>query len=240
MALTDIGSIRFTTYLEALAVEIRKARSGERTRLKLLAAGARLLDNVGYRDLNVIEISKEAGSAKGTFFIYFKTKDEFLQELARRFIEFERQTLPLLSPRASRFSNSLGFVTWYERSFLRNAGVLRCIIQMAEVDQTVRGYWHERNANVVAHVVDGTLQALGGPVDEAMLVLAIRTAGGLLDQSLFARTQVGADTGQRQDHDPEFLCRLHAVMVYRALYGENPPAEEAADILELLDFRVKG
>ena len=237
--MTYIGTIRFTTYLEALAVEIRKARSGERTRLKLLAAGARLLDNIGYRDLNVVEISKEAGSAKGTFFIYLKTKDEFLQELARRFITFERQTLPVLSSRASRFGNSLTFVTWYESSFLRNAGVLRCIIQMAEVDETVRSLWHERNATVAAHVVDATLQALDGPVDEAMLLLTIRTAGGLLDQSLFARTRVGADTGQRQDHDPMFLCRLHAVLVYRALYGENPPAAEAADILKLLDFRVK-
>lgn len=237
--MTDIGSIRFTTYLEALAVEIRKARSGERTRLKLLAAGARLLDNVAYRDLNVVEISKEAGSAKGTFFIYFKTKDEFLHELARRFIEFERQTLPQLSPRASRFSNSLAFVTWYERSFLRNAGVLRCIVQMAEVDPIVRALWHERNATVAGYVIDATLQALEGPVNEAMLVLTVRTAGGLLDQSLFARTRVGADTGQPQDHDPEFLCRLHAVMVYRALYGENPPIEEARDVLEAISFRAK-
>jgi AcrR family transcriptional regulator len=235
-----LADIRYVTYLEALALEIREARSGKRTRLKLLAAGARLLDSTGFRDLNVAEISAEAGTAKGTFFIYFKTKDEFLEDLVSGYVEFERQTFPNLSPRSSRFANALAFVSWYEHSFLRNAGVLRCIIQMAEVNPSVRAMWYDRNAKVVSHVVDATLQGLRRPVNEDMLVLTIRTAGSLLDQSLFARTHVGTDTGQQQDHDPEFLCRMHAVLVYRALYGENPPREEAADMLELIDFKPAG
>jgi AcrR family transcriptional regulator len=239
LALSELTSIKFTTYLEALAVEIRKVRSGEKTRLKLLGAGARLLDTVGYRDLNVEEISAEAGLAKGTFYIYFKTKDEFLQDLARRFVEFERQTMPQMAVRASRFANSLAFVSWYEKSFLRNAGILRCIIQMGETDDVVRALWHQRNGAVVDYVLDATLVRLQPGFDQKMLLLAIRTAGGMLDQSLFARTRVGTDTGQPQDQDPEFLCRLHSVMVYRALYGENPPAEEAGDILEAMAFPLR-
>ncbi len=237
--MSELTSIKFTTYLEALGVEIRKARSGEKTRLKLLAAGARLLDTVGYRDMNVEDVSADAGLAKGTFYIYFKTKDDFLKDLARRFVDFERQTLPQLTPRASRFANSLSFVTWYERSFLRNAGMLRCIIQMGETDDDIRALWHERNGSVVSYALESTLARLEPGYDEQMLLLTIRTAGGMLDQSLIARTRVGTDTGLPQDQDPEFLCRLHAVMTYRALYGEDPPVEEAGDILEALAFSTR-
>lgn len=230
--MSDIGAIKFTTYLEALALEIRKARSGEKTSLKLLAAGARLLDNVGYRDLNVEEISAEAGLAKGTFYIYFKTKDEFLIELARRFVAFEPQTLPAFSQRETAFRNTLALVTWYERGFLRNVGVLRCIIQMGETDDTMRELWQHRNRVIAEHAWDATLARLGNPsVDPGLLMLSLRTVGGMMDQSLFNRTRVHTDTGEAGNEDPEFLCRLHALLIYRAVYAQNPPDPEVADLV---------
>ena len=64
------GVIRYATYLEAAAQEIKKTRSGERSRLKLLAAGARLLDSTDYREMMGEEVATEAGVAKGTFYIY--------------------------------------------------------------------------------------------------------------------------------------------------------------------------
>ena len=39
----DIEVIRFATYLQAMAQEITKKRSAEKSTLKLLAAGARLV-----------------------------------------------------------------------------------------------------------------------------------------------------------------------------------------------------
>lgn len=231
-ALSDIGAIKFTTYLEALALEIRKSRSGEKTSLKLLAAGARLLDNVGYRDLNVEEISAEAGLAKGTFYIYFKTKDEFLIELARRYVAFEPQTMPSFSPRETPFRNTLSLVTWYERGFLRNVGVLRCIIQMGEIDDTMRALWQSRNKVIAEHAWDATLARLNsGAPDPAMVMLMLRTVGGIMDQSLFNRTRVHTETGGAEHEDPDFLCRFHALLIYRAIYAHNPPDPEVADII---------
>lgn len=232
--MSDIGAIKFTTYLEALALEIRKARSGEKTKLKLLAAGARLLDNVGYRDLNVEEISTEAGLAKGTFYIYFKTKDEFLLDLAQRFVAFEPQTLPSFSPRETAFRNTLALITWYERGFLRNVGVLRCIIQMGETDDSMRALWQHRNRTIAEHAWDGTISRLDNTgLDPDLVMLSIRTVGGMMDQSLFNRTRVQADTGEAgvTDADPEFLCRFHALLIYRALYAHNPPDPEVADLV---------
>src|SRR3990170_1881812 len=73
-----IAAIRFSGYLQALALEIRKSRSGERSELRLLAGGARLLERSSYRDLSVEGVCTDARLAKGTFYIYFASKDAFL------------------------------------------------------------------------------------------------------------------------------------------------------------------
>ncbi len=230
-----IARIRFATYLGALAGEIRKPRSGERTRLKLLAAAALLLEDVGYRDLNVEEISAAAGLAKGTFYIYFDTKDEFLRELARQYVAFEAQFMPTSNRGESAFAATVRWIDWYEGTFASNVGVLRCMVQMGEIDPGMRALWHQRNTLIAGSTVDFMLRGYGDDVvNKDHVLFTVRTVGAMLDQSLFNRFQVLTGTGQEEPFDDEMLTRLHAVLIFRALYGCDPPAEEAADVLAIL------
>jgi hypothetical protein len=103
----DFEVIRFGAYLAAAAQEIKKTRSGEKSKLKLMAAATRVLENVSYRDLLVESVCQEAGVAKGTFYIYFASKDIFLKELARGYVNFEIQTYPRLSSKNTAFANTL-------------------------------------------------------------------------------------------------------------------------------------
>ena len=98
----QLPGIRFATFLGTLAAEIRATRSGEKSRLRLFAAASRLLESVGYRDLQVENISAEAHLAKGSFYVHFDSKEQFLHELLRRYVEFESQTYP--APTASETS----------------------------------------------------------------------------------------------------------------------------------------
>lgn len=236
-----VGRIKFSTYLAAQAGEIRKVRSGEKTALKMLSAGALLLEKVGYRDLNVEEISAEAGSAKGTFYIHFPTKDDFLLELARQYARFEGQFTPAYDERESLFAGTLKWIEWYEGVFSTNVGVLRCIVQMGEVNSEMRAIWHNRNTRIVEKLVDANTRRAGAHLPKTEhLLFAVRTAGGMLDQSLFNRFQVLVGTGHTQPYDDETLVRLHAVMVYRAIFGCDPPHKEASDVLAMLPSLPKG
>ncbi|GIK50244.1 MAG: hypothetical protein BroJett013_29410 [Alphaproteobacteria bacterium] len=233
--MANISRIRFATYLGALANEIRKARSGEKTKLKLMAAGALLLEDVGYRELNVEEICAGAGLAKGTFYIYFDTKDEFLQELAEQYVTFERQFVPIIDPRDSAFAATVAWVAWYEGTFASNVGVLRCIVQMGEIDPKMRKIWHERNDYVSRRIAESVEARVGDQApSRENLLFTVRTVGGMLDQSLFNRFGVLTGTGHEQPYDDEALTRMHALLTYRAIYGRDPPATEAADVLMLL------
>ena len=55
---------------------------GERTRQRLLAAGASVLPARGYHDARIDDIVDAAGLSHGTFYRYFATKDDFFRVLA--------------------------------------------------------------------------------------------------------------------------------------------------------------
>ncbi len=226
-----------TTYardITSRANAITRIRSGERTRLRLLAAGAELLQRVSYRDLNVAAVSKAAGQAKGTFYVYFKTKEVFLIELLQGYLAFEASTFLSLQATASPFLAYRNRIEWYERTFARNAGILRCMVQMGETDADVRRLWHERNARIVDRAVADTVMRLTKPpADQRLLRLAIRAIGTMLDQSLFERYRVHVGPGIASV-ETEFLIEFHAALGFRAMFGQNPPARELRYAKELL------
>ena len=60
----------------------------EERRQAILAAGLELYQDTSYEAVNIAQVAQKAGVAKGTFYLYFKTKEElFLALLAQ---EFER------------------------------------------------------------------------------------------------------------------------------------------------------
>lgn len=219
----DVAS--FSEHLAALAGGVRKARSGERSRLRLLAAAARLLDQVHHRDLLVEQICQEAGVAKGTFYIYFKSKDEFLLDLAARYVAFEFQAHPRLSSKDSEFTNLRLWVAWYERTFAANVGIMKCLVQMGAQDPAMRDLWHQRNARLVDRSLSGWMKTRPNS-DPALERMVIRTAGTMMDQSLFERYGVQTGQGVEVPEDPARIIELHALLMFRALYGRNPSAED--------------
>jgi len=220
-------AIRYATYLEAMALDGRRASRGERSRLRLLAAGASLLDRCGFQELKIEDIAAAAKLAKGTFYIYFKTKDAFLRELAQRYCEFEPQTIPRFRADLSAYITAREFISWYERTFIANLGILRCMIQMGAVDPLVRECWLLRNSRIVSESVEATLRTVrNAGVDRELLTWVARTTGGMLDQSLFDRYGLQTPTGRKDPFDDDTLAEMHALLIYRGIYGRDPPESE--------------
>src|SRR5947199_5834618 len=61
------------------------------TRARLFAAAVRLFAEHGYADTTVDRIAREAGVAKGTFFVHFVTKDAVVTELVRNQVRQARK-----------------------------------------------------------------------------------------------------------------------------------------------------
>ncbi len=63
----------------------------DETRARLFTAAVRLFAQHGYADTTVERIVREAGVAKGTFFLHFATKDAVVTELVRTQVEVARR-----------------------------------------------------------------------------------------------------------------------------------------------------
>jgi len=61
-----------------------KTSRGEATRQKLIDAAIREIGRRGFADASVAGITQEAGVAQGTFYVYFRSKEEVLRELVLR------------------------------------------------------------------------------------------------------------------------------------------------------------
>lgn len=58
-----------------------KTRRGEATRRQILKAAEAVIGARGYSEASISDITRKAGVGQGTFYIYFKSKDEVFREL---------------------------------------------------------------------------------------------------------------------------------------------------------------
>ncbi|MFY8107210.1 MAG: TetR/AcrR family transcriptional regulator [Elstera sp.] len=61
-----------------------KTSRGERTRQKILDAAEQDIGRRGYSDASISTITQEAAVAQGTFYLYFRSKEDVLRELVER------------------------------------------------------------------------------------------------------------------------------------------------------------
>ncbi len=61
----------------------KRQTSAQKTKRKLITAGLELIKEKGFDAINVEDITKKAGVAKGTFYIYFKRKEDIVLDISR-------------------------------------------------------------------------------------------------------------------------------------------------------------
>jgi AcrR family transcriptional regulator len=69
---------------DAAALPPPKTRRGEQTKAKILDAAEREIGSKGFAEASVSTITAEAAVAQGTFYVYFRTKEDVARELVLR------------------------------------------------------------------------------------------------------------------------------------------------------------
>lgn len=72
-----------------------KTKRGERTRQKILDAAEREIGTRGFAEASVAAITAEAEVAQGTFYLYFRSKEDVLRDLVQRMGQRVRRHLSL-------------------------------------------------------------------------------------------------------------------------------------------------
>lgn len=61
----------------------KRQENAQKTKLKLIKTALELFKDTGFFDINVEDITKKAGVSKGTFYTYFKRKEDIVLEISR-------------------------------------------------------------------------------------------------------------------------------------------------------------
>src|SRR4051794_2375884 len=68
------------------ALSLREQQKRQ-TRSRLLEAGSRMFNEKGFAETSIDDIVEQVGASRGTYYLYFKSKQELVDELIKPFVE---------------------------------------------------------------------------------------------------------------------------------------------------------
>ena len=151
--------------LEAdLARQRRVSSARERKRRRIVAAATALFVAQGYRKTSVEQIARSAGVAKGTLYLYFKTKADMLMaalDAERR--RYATQILPLFQDHIEPRDR----LRRYIEDTLMIAGDLPLMSRLQGGDREIQSVLEELDANIRSRAIAAGLDLLVRLIDEA-------------------------------------------------------------------------
>jgi AcrR family transcriptional regulator len=220
------------SYVEFLQKRLKSdppAQKGMRTRERLKIATAKVLDQRGYHAMRVADVTGQAKVAEGSFYVYFKDKkDASLAVLTAMFDEFfdivgknDGEHSPLASIRRTNRR-------WIALC-RANAGLMRCILQLADEDPDfaklangVNRQWYER----VTHSITRRRRGL----EHEPALFAVYLLGAMMDE-LVRKIIIYPDTEflalvKELKMDDDAIADAASVVWVRVLYPDLRLSED--------------
>lgn len=137
-----------------------KTRKGERTRARILQAAEGVFGQLGFHDASIVEITRRAEVALGTFYVHFPSKKAIFEELARArrqdLIETLRAATSGVAGRRER--ERVGLRTYF--AWIAEHPAMYRIARQAEfVDPALHREWYQIFADAYATSLRRAMEA---------------------------------------------------------------------------------
>ncbi|MEQ8603292.1 MAG: TetR/AcrR family transcriptional regulator [Marivibrio sp.] len=212
-------------YPEALGAAASDAglRKAERTRLRILAGAAGLLNDADRAPLTMPAAAAAAGVAHGTVYLHFADRPALEAATAEGFAHFLRDHLAQVRDGAPGSEQRVRAATRrYVDLFAANAGLMRCLTQAGERDGPFRRVFHALNRDWngrVARAMQAQRAAVGAPIGAQEALYAAYALDGMVDEFL-AQIHIRRDPAlARLRADPEATTELLARLWRAAAKG---------------------
>ena len=155
---------------------------GIETRQRLLEAAEHVFGDLGYHDASIVKITEAAGVAHGTFYLYFRSKQEVFDELVR---DLNRRIRKAMSEAAARGETRierelLGFRGYFDFA-VRHAGLYKIIRQAAFVSPEIYRWHYDRvSAPYVASLREAVERGELARIDPEVTAWALMAVGEMI------------------------------------------------------------
>lgn len=157
---------------------------GERTRCKLLHAAEREFGEFGFHTASVSSITRRAGVAQGTFYIYYSSKEAILRELVDSIGHKLRRTLSeAMHGLEKRIDiERQGLLTFLDFA-IREKNLYRVVLESQFIDESIYRDYYQRLAEAYANQLERSQKAgetrAGSAVAQAWALMGIANFLGL-------------------------------------------------------------
>ncbi len=157
---------------------------GERTRCKLLHAAEREFGEFGFHTASVSSITRRAGVAQGTFYIYYSSKEAILRELVDSIGHKLRRTLSEAMHGLEKRMDieRQGLLTFLDFA-IREKNLYRVVLESQFIDESIYRDYYQRLAEAYANQLERSQQAgetrAGSAVAQAWALMGIANFLGL-------------------------------------------------------------
>jgi AcrR family transcriptional regulator len=212
---------------------VNLSRKAQLTRDRIKSAALAALNERGYRNLHIADVTSKAEVASGLFYRYFRDLRHVTHELCGDLFRD-------LNCRAQLVSFELHPYDWiYEmhliagQSFADNPGLLACMFELPGEFEEFGDVWkssaHMWNMQVATFLQE-VAQLPGNSAKQMAFVLGAM-AEGIYYQALIRHTSDITKIGD----SPATLADIIAVIWYRTIFFENPPATKIRSNIKILE-----
>jgi AcrR family transcriptional regulator len=224
----------FCDDLDRAAAE-HPGRKGERTRARLLARTAALLETRGYRKLTQADICDAAGIGVATFYQYFDNKSDICRNVMQRFIRYMEARISALAAQktASRgkaialYSSLYHTNLYYLRFVEANVGLFKCFLHFGGETDFMAELWQDFNDRLYARAGKRVVRTFPD-LDLTETVIRTHLMGGMFDEftrNLLVRGGDGLITlCDKQFDTDEGLASFLTDVWYATVTQRKPPA----------------
>lgn len=224
---TDNGPFTYVQELEHRLTEAASAPKALRTRLRLMAAIAALLDAEGFHTLRVADCTARAGCAHGTFYRYWPDLRVAAGEVLEDFMRTVSRRRPLPARGSPLYGRIVAANRYYVRVYHANAGLMRCLMQLGNVEAEFARIGQAANMALAERIVrawqraDPSAAALSESERFTRALACIAMVEGVL-RDLYVRPALRP----LRDIEQDGLADLLSACWFRILFGRDPPTGE--------------
>lgn len=169
--------------MDIIEKPVPKTKRGRERRAQILAAAEEVFSEMGFTAASIADITRRAGTAQGTLYLYFTSKEEIFREvmldLGR---QVRRDSSQAIAGAANRIDAEIIGLEAYLRFVVRRPSVYRIVQQCAVVDKVAwrrfyQSIFDSYSANLQAAEERGELRP-GDPEVRAWLLIGISTIMG--------------------------------------------------------------
>lgn len=191
---------------------------------QLLAAARETFEARGYQATTVGAITEAANTAHGTFYLYFKNKEDAFAKVMEQVVEqiYREARSPWVGePREALFQATRGFL----EIFREHRGLFRCLLEGLHTSKAVEDMWlglrrpfiERISANLAREIAAGRIR----PLDP---VVAAHALGAMVEWFAFAHLELGEPPPATVDVDT--AARGLADLWYHAVFSGAPSPPE--------------